>query len=289
MERELWSSLYAMAVRLDVASGSWLFNAADILSVYFWAVVNDRPMTWALCKANWPADLWPRKMPSQSTLSRRMRKDSTQRLMLEIEQTLLALVMTSHCLLSIIDGKALAISGVTKDKDAGYGRGAGCMQKGYKLYAVWGCGPLPLAWALAPMNVSEKAMARELIPSLPGGGYLLGDTEYDVTALYDLAAESGHQLLVPKRLKHKGLGHRSQSPHRLRSIELMKRPFGKAIHHFRSQIEREFGSLTSFGGGLVCLPAWVRRLPRVRNWVHAKLLVSAARWLAKHPEAPALA
>jgi hypothetical protein len=289
MERELWNSLYAMAVRLDVAWGSWLFNAADILSVYFWAVVNDRPMTWALCKANWPEDLWPRKMPSQSTLSRRMRNDGTQRLMLEIEHTLLALVMTSHCLLSMIDGKALAVSGVTKDKDAGYGRGAGCMQKGYKLYAVWSGGPLPLAWALAPMNVSEKAMARELIPSLPGGGYLLGDTEYDVTALYDLAAESGHQLLVPKRQKNKGLGHRPQSPHRLRSIELMKRPFGKATHRFRNQIEREFGSLTSFGGGLVCLPAWVRRLPRVRNWVHAKLLVNAARWLAKQPDAPALA
>jgi hypothetical protein len=69
----------------------------------------------------------------------------------------------------------------------------------------------------------------------------------------------------------------------------MKRPFGKATHRFRNQIEREFGSLTSFGGGLVCLPAWVRRLPRVRNWVHAKLLVNAARWLAKQPDAPALA
>jgi len=31
------------------------------------------------------------------------------------------------------------------------------------------------------MNVSEKTMARRLIPTLPGGGYLLGDAEYDAT------------------------------------------------------------------------------------------------------------
>lgn len=289
MERELWELLYAIAVRLDAKRGAWKFNASDVLGVYFWAVVHDRPMTWALSKAHWPEDLWLQSMPSQSTLSRRMRKDSTQRLMLEIEQTWLALIMAGGCLLRMIDGKPLAVSGVTKDKDAGYGRGAGSMQKGYKLHAVWARGPLPLAWALAPMNVSEKTMARQLIPSLPGSGYLLGDTEYDATTLYDLAAEAGHQLLVPKRQKHKGIGHRPQSPHRLRSIELMKRPFGKAIHRFRNQIEREFGALTNFGGGLICLPAWVRRFPRVRNWVHAKLLVNAARWFRKNPEVLAVA
>ncbi len=289
MERELWTLLYTMAVQLDAKRGAWKFNAADILAAYFWAVVHDRPMTWALCNAHWPEDLWPPNMPSQSTLSRRMRKESTQRLMLEIEETWLGLIMVSGCLLRRIDAKPLAVSGVTKDKDAGYGRGAGGMQKGYKLYAVWAGGPLPLAWGLAPMNVSEKTMARQLIPSLPGGGYLLADREYDSNALYEFAAKAGHQLLAPKRQKHKGIGHRWQSPHRLRSIELMKQPFGKSIHRFRNQIERDFGGLTNFGGGLTCLPPWVRRFPRVRNWVHAKLLVSAARWFRKHAEKPAFA
>lgn len=62
--------------------------------------------------------------------------------------------------------------------------------------------------------------------------------------------------------------------YRLHSIELMKRPFGKTLHRFRRQIERDFGNLVSFGGGLACLPPWVRRITRVRNWVHAKILVS---------------
>lgn len=163
------------------------------------------------------------------------------------------------------------------------------MQKGYKFFAVWSSGPLPIAWALAPMNKSEKAMARELIPTLPGGGYLLGDPEYDSNPLHELASKQGHQLLTPKRQKHRGVGHRKQSPNRLRGIELMKQPFGKSLYRFRRQIERNFGNLTSFGGGLTCLPPWARRITRVRNWVQAKLLINAARWFKNHPEVLAVA
>jgi hypothetical protein len=289
MERELWSLLYGMARKLDKRWGDWKYSTSDIVATYLWAVVHDRPMCWASDKANWPKGLWTKCLPSQSTLSRRMRGAAAQQLMTAIEQTWLAVVGVSHCLIRLIDGKPLAVSGVTKDADAGYGRGAGGMQKGYKLYAVWGTGPLPLAWGLAAMNKSEKTMARQLIPGLPGGGYLLGDSEYDCNALYDLAHESGYQLLAPKRQKQHGLGHRRQSPYRLRSIELMTTRFGKSVYRFRRQIERDFGNLTSFGGGLTCLPPWVRRFTRVRNWVNAKLLVNAARWFRNHPDVPALA
>ena len=289
MERELWTLLYTMAVKLDNPLGSWKYSTCEIVVVYFWSVVNDRPMCWSVRKANWPPDLCPFRLPPQSTLSRRMRRSDAEQLMTKIEETFLGLAGVSQLLIRMIDGKPLAVSGVTKDKDAGYGRGAGGMQKGYKFYAVWATGPLPLAWALAPMNRSEKTIARLLIPTLPGEGYLLGDPEYDCTALYDLAYEAGHQLLAPKRQKNSGLGHRRQSPNRLRSIELMKRPFGKALYRFRRQIERNFGNLVSFGGGLTCLPAWVRRFTRVRNWVQAKLLVNAARWTYRRPDTLALA
>lgn len=290
MERELWVLLYEVAVRLDSPWGSWKFSAADIVVVYLWGVLHDRPMSWSVQKANWPQELCPACLPSQSTLSRRMRSSDALQLMMEIEQMWLALTGVCQLLLiHIIDGKPLGVSGVSKDADAGYGRGAGGMQKGYKLHAVWGQGPLPLAWGLAPMNRSEKTMARLLIPTLPGGGYLLGDPEYDCNALHDLAHAADFQLVTPKRQKHRGLGHRPQSPYRLRSIELMQTSFGKALYRLRRQIERDFGNLVSFSGGLTCLPPWVRRFPRVRNWVHAKLLINAARWLRLHPEAIAFA
>ncbi len=289
MERELWKLLYWMAVKLDNPWGGWKYSTAEIVGVYLWSVVNDRPMDWSVDQANWPPDLGPQRLPQQSTLSRRMRRSDAEQLMSEIEQTFLGLVGVAQALIRMIDGKPLAVSGVTKDQDAGYGRGAGGMQKGYKLYAVWATGPLPLAWGLAPMNRSEKTMARQLIPTLPGEGYLLADAEYDSNALYDLAHDAGHPLLAPKRRKNQGLGHRRQSPNRLRSIELMKHSFGQSLYRFRRQIERDFGNLVSFGGGLTCLPAWVRRFTRVRNWVQAKLLVNAARWFKHHPHVLALA
>jgi hypothetical protein len=239
-------------------------------------------MTWGIDPANWPDNLRPLNLPPQSTLSRRMRRPDTLQLLLEIEQSWLALVGASHWLIRAIDGKPLAVSGVSKDADARYGRGAGGMQKGYKFFAVWAAGPLPLAWAVAPMNYSERTMARRLIPTLPGSGYLLGDSEYDCNDLYELAAAADHQLVARKRQKHRGLGHRRQSPHRLRGLELLKDTFGKTLYRFRRQIERDFGNLVSFGGGLASLPPWVRRFPRVRNWLHAKLLINAARWLHSH-------
>jgi hypothetical protein len=288
MERELWTLLYDMSMKLDKPWGGWKYSTADIVVVYFWSAVNDRPMRWSSNKANWPDDLRPKWLPSQSRVSLRMRRPDAQQLMMEIEQAWLGIVGVCQRLIRMIDGKALGVSGVSKDADAKYGRGAGGMQKGYKLHAVWPSGPLPLAWALAPMNTSEKRMARYLIPTLPGGGYLLADPEYDCNDLYDLAHAADHQLFVPKRQKHHGVGHRPQCPYRLRSIELMKTEFGKKLYRYRRQIERNFGNLVSFGGGLSCLPPWVRRFPRVRNWVHAKLLINAARWFRNHPEVTAL-
>ncbi len=275
MERELWMALYQFVSDSQVRGKGWLYTTGTFVMVYFWAVVHDRPMYWAVDKRNWPEDLCPGLLPSQLQLSRRLRGPDVAEMMTEIEHQFSAMIGAEQHLIRIIDGKPLEVS---KDADAGYGRSAGGKHKGYKLHVVHAGGPTPLAWALAPMNVSEKVMAAELIPTLPGEGYLLGDTEFDSNRLHDLAHEAGHQLVTPKRGKNQGLGHRRHSPYRLRSIELLKAPFGKALFRYRRQIEREFGTLVSFGGGLVCLPAWARGFHRVRNWVHAKILVNAARW-----------
>lgn len=284
MERKLWKILYQFAKSLTPQWGGWLYSDADIVGVYLWAVVQDRPMAWAVDKVNWPDDLQRPSLPSQSTLSRRVRSSKVMQLMIDIENALMSLAGAAKWLIHVIDGKSLTVSGVTKDKDAAYGRAAGGMAMGYKLHAIWNGGPLPVVWGLAPMNRSEKTMARLLIPELTGGGYLLADAEFDANPLYDLAHEHGYQLLAQKRRSKVGMGHRKQSPYRLRSIELQKRVFGQTLYTFRKQIERYFGNLVSFGGGLTCLPAWVRRFPRVRNWVHGKLLVNAARWFQNHPD-----
>jgi hypothetical protein len=289
MERELWRSLYLLARKLGNPWGSWRYSTAEVLGVYFWAVVHDRPTNWAIDPSQWPDDLRPEWLPSQSTMSRRLRKPETVELMTAVEQQLVALLALGQYLVHIVDGKALAVSAVSKDSDTGYGRGAGANQKGYKLHAIWSGGPIPVAWALAPMNASEKTMARHLIPTLVGGGYLLGDVQYDVGYLYELATEAGFQL-VARKTKGRGLGHRRQAPGRLRSIELLQTEFGRALYRQRSAIECRFGTLTCAGGGLAPLPAWVRRFNRVRNWVQAKILTAGVRWLINHePQKLALA
>lgn len=281
MERKLWSVMYLLARQFDNRWGSWRYSTADVLAAYFWAVVHDRPTSWAANPQQWPDDLRPALLPPQNTLSRRLRQPATVKLMTLVEQHLVALLALSGYLVQRIDGKALAVSGVSRDPDTGYGRGAGGKQKGYKLHAVWTTGPMPIAWGLAPMNVSEKTMARGLIPTLPGGGYLLADAQYDANYLYDLATEAGFQLVAKKRKDRGrgGLGHRRQSPGRLRSIALLQTGFGRALYNQRNAIEARFGTLTCYGGGLAPLPAWVRRFHRVRNWVQAKIIAAGVRGL----------
>ena len=127
------------------------------------------------------------------------------------------------------------------------------------------------------MNISENKVAEEMIPEITGGGYLLGDGEYDASPVFETAGTAGYQLLAPRENPRAGLGHCYQSPYRLRCIELMRSAFGRDIYRLRRGIERAYGNLTSFGGGLSPLPAWVRHQDRVWLWVSAKLLINGER------------
>lgn len=283
MERELWESLCRLAGMLYNRQGHSYYGDDLILAVYWWAVVHDRPVFWACQQDHWPADLASQRLPSQPTVSRRLRSPSVELLMHSVEQTLVTLSGAAGYWIRMIDGKPLTVGGPSKDADARWGRASGGLQKGYKLHAVWGAGPLPIAWTLAPLNVSERRVALQLVNDLPGEGYLLGDRQYDSAPLYEAAAAAGYQLIAPPQRSGRALGHRRQSEHRLRALELMDRPFGRALYRGRIQIEHCFAKLTSFVGGLGPLPFWVRRFHRVRLWVQAKLLLNALHYLKFQP------
>jgi hypothetical protein len=281
MERELWQALYLLATNLDKPWGRWKYSTAEIVGVYFWAVLHDRPTSWAAQPEEWPADLRPLRIPPQSTLSRRLQQADAVDLMTAVEQQLVVLIGLGQHWIHVLDGKPLAVSPISHDRDAAWGRGARGMQKGYKLHAVWNGGPLFTTWALTPMHCSEKTVARGLLQSMWGGGYLLADSSYDANYLYEDAAQAGFQLVAKKTPSRGrgGLGHRRNSPSRLRSIELLKTRFGAALYRQRGTIERQFGTLVSTGGILGPLPAWVRHFHRVRHWVQAKLILNALRWI----------
>jgi Transposase DDE domain len=287
MERELWSVLYrtVRAVAADFTQKYVQIPGWVILLTVVWAALHDRPLSWACDPDHWQSTrLRLPRLPSPATVSRRADSVGLGLLWRAVQERLRAANPPASWL-SFLDGKPLPVGGCSKDRDARYGRGAGTMDRGYKLHAVWSNGVVPEAWEVTPLNVAETVVARRLIPSLAGGGYLLADGDYDVNALFDLAWQRGYQLVTPAPKAPPG--RRRQSPQRLRSIALVQGEFGRALYRQRIGIEEAFGHISSFGGGLGPLPAWVRGLPRVRTWVWAKLLINAARIMKnKHLRQP---
>jgi hypothetical protein len=283
MERTLWEALYEAAMAAGYDPGPRRrpqFADRVIVAVYLWAVVHDRPTAWACDRRHWPERLMPRPLPSQPTMSRRLRTAAVRRL--------LNALLRPHrrpWWVRMLDGKPLPVGPCSKDPDARRGRCSGGWFLGYKLHAAWGPGAAPDAWEVLPADRGDATTARLLVPRCGGGGYLLGDSGYDSNPLHEAASRRGLQVVAPPKKPGRGLGHRPRAPGRLRSRELLRPPpypgggrrFGAALYACRPAIERSFGRLTGFGGGLGPLPAWVRRLWRVRLWVQAKLLVNAAR------------
>jgi len=281
MDRELWNQL--SQAMFDVARGfrrcpRQTYDTHRIVRLYLWSVLHDRPVIWATNPRSWSYSTRPQALPDQSTMSRRLRDAQTWCFLDKLARRVAGPVRP--VLIKALDGKPLVVAKHSADADATRGRGVGGFAKGYKLHAIWGGGPMPLAWSVRPLNVSEITEAQRLIPQLSDEGYLLADANYDRNVLYDQAAAHGHQLISQRQRPAVGLGHRRHSPHRLRSIQLLEQapsPFGRELYRRRRAIERDFAGLTGFGGGLQCLPSWVRSLPRVRLFVHAKLIINAAR------------
>jgi hypothetical protein len=280
MERELWPLLYRLIRRVanDFSQKNVRYQPWVVVAVSLWAALHDRPLSWACNPKNWSsASLRPCCLPSPSTLSRRAHSVATGVFRRALEQTIRD--SQEPALLAFLDGKPLSVPAISGDPDAGFGRGAGEKSKGYKLHTVISDRPLPEAWEVTPIQVAETKVAETLVGRLEYGGYLLGDGNYDANGVFDAAAANGYALRTPHPQANAGKGHHYQSPHRLRSIEACRTDFGKALLKARGEIERRFGTLASFGGGLAPLPAWVRRLHRVRSWVWDKLLINAARIL----------
>ncbi len=283
MEHQLWKAIVAQIAALDKTPRPTrtTFSDTQIVQVYYWAVIHDRPRARACDRRNWPPHLRAR-LPDPSTLSRRLRTPSVARLLQTLDDTLVRPARPG--LVSILDGKALVVGGCSKDPHAGYGRAAGGKAKGYKLHALAAATGGILAWRLAPMNTDERVMAARLLRAAGStlAGYLVADANYDSNPLHALCAASPEVRFIPRRRGRvdAGLGHRRQQPGRVEAIERLNHPYPAFVEQLlidRAAIEREFGNLVNWGGGLANLPAWVRTDPRVFRWVQAKLVLTACK------------
>jgi hypothetical protein len=280
MEHQLWKAMVAVLATLGKPrkrrTGD--FTDHDIVEVFYWAVLHDRSTHWACQASHWPIHRrrWP--LPSPGTMSRRLRTPAVVALLLALERRVVAPQQTG--LFWMIDGKPLVIGGCSKDRQAGYGRAANSKAKGYKIHALVDPTGALASWRLAPMNKDERVLAERMLKTAPIQGYVAADSNYDSNKLHALCDQRGQLQLVSRRRygPDHGTGHRKQSAGRLRSMQLTESPFpafARQLLRDRHGIERRFGQLVNWGGGLTCLPAWVRTHRRVHRWVQAKLVLTA--------------
>lgn len=285
MERELFVLLLQILDTLPEARhrpAKARFMDRDILLVWIFATLHDRPIHWACQRRNWPWHDRTRPLPSGSTMSRRLPTESIQRLSRRVLEAL-RVPAADAPQRYMLDGKPLPVSGNSADRDARFGRACGVMAKGYKLHCITDSSGNQQVFEVLSINVNEALVAKDLLARLPmlPGGVLLADGNYDCNDLYDLAAERGMQLIAARRKKNaRGLGHHRHSPHRLRAVTLREQDPG--ILGPRRLIEGHFGTMGNVIGGLSPLPNHVRGLARVRRWVTAKLLIDALHRLRRY-------
>jgi hypothetical protein len=289
-----------------------VFGDRLIILMLFWLVWHDRCLSWACDPTHYGRLFRPRRLPSISRFSRRVKTDRIQLVLQYVHDDLA--VRGTACpfeLLSYIDGKAALVSPVSKDPDAKRGKTGGGFAKGYKLHAYINEQRRVVVWCVTPLNIDEKLIGAELLNHLPPSHsqtdspanialqapLTLGDSNYDSANLHKEFAHHGRHLLTPLRgEKFVGPNGRSKQtlwamgPRRREVIQTWESCPGLAryIMHSRNSAEGTF-SVLSLAGGLDRLPGFVRRLPRVRRWIGCKIILYHARLIAQESERSAAA
>ena len=294
MDRELWTSIL-LAVQRAAARVGWnggrrkpVYVNWLIVAMYVWSVAHDRPLSWACRRQSYNGLFRPRRLPSVSQFTRRIKSDDCQRI-LQIVHDRFAQRQVSTAAI-YIDGKALPVSPVSKDRDAKRGRISGAFARGYKLHAAVNAARRIVIWSVMGLNEDEKTVARHaLLPNLPPlsrDGLVLADSHYDSGPLHQQVCEPRDLWLVhPLRGQDRAVG--TNRWWKLRQMPATRRalvslwadhlPLMRFVYKARQQIEGVFAVLTCTGGGLSNLPAWVRGLARVRRWVGVKIVLYNAR------------
>lgn len=244
-----------------------------IVAVLLWAALHDKPILWAAQPGNWPGDLRPRPLPSQSCLSRRLRQPGVLALLERFHQQLQTHLPASD--LKLIDGRPLPVGGCSKDRQAGYGYGAGLKQRGYKLHLWCDLQGRVEQWLVGPMNYAEPAAAVALIQHAGPAAYVLGDANYDNNTLYEQAGQRGLQwIALPRYARSRAPGHRRHSDYRLRVWAWLQSKAGRrVVRRARTAIERINGWQGQACINLGRLPHHIRGLHRVRLWTGMKIII----------------
>jgi hypothetical protein len=285
-----------------------VFGDRLIILMLLWLVWHDRCLSWACDRTHYGRLFRPRRLPSISRFSRRVKGDRIQSVLQQVHDDLA--VRGTACpfeLLSYIDAKAALVSPVSKDPDARRGKTSGGFAKGYKLHAFINEQRRIVVWCVTPLNTDEKLIATELLNYLPPSysqtdspasvalqsPLTLGDRGYDSANMQREFAQHGRHLLTPLR-GEKFVGPNGRSKCTLKDMGPRRREevaaweacpdLARYVMRSRNNAEGTF-SVLALACGLDRLPGFVRRLPRVRRWVGCKIILGHARMLAQEADA----
>jgi hypothetical protein len=280
--RILYQTIRRVAKSLPPPPRQFEYNDALIVAMLFWTVAHDRPMSWACKRTHYYGPFRPRRLPSVSQFCRRLQLERTWHILDGVFRCLARTdVITRLCCL---DGRPLTVGMCSKDPDANAGRVYGGFARGYKLHVLISADYRVISWCVTPLNVFEQKAAVAMVETQPVLGVVLADGNFDGGPLYDAVASKGGQLLTPVA-ENAGQSHHPQSPHRLAGIDFY-RDWGRYLYRERIRVEQALAHVSSFGGGLAPLPAWVRTLPRVRRWVGVKLTLYHVRRMLRTQKLP---
>lgn len=295
MDRDVWSIVIAAIKRASRAVGNdggraprypnWL-----VVAMYVWAVWHDRTLSWACDRTHYAGVFRPRgKLPSVSQFTRRVKADACDAILQRVHDGLAERGLLTEA--GYLDGKALPVSPVSKDRQATRGKVCGGFAKGYKLHAFVNERRRIVVWSVTGLNVAELSVAAEVLPHaapvLTRDAIVMMDGNYDSAPLHKGVADPlGMCLLHPLKGQqrvgpdgHHPVTQRQMGESRRRLVRCWdERPaLTGLVLKARDEIERVFGVLTCTAGGLANLPAWVRTLGRVRRWVGVKIILYNAR------------
>jgi hypothetical protein len=266
--------------------------------MYVWAAWHDRTLSWACDRTHYAGGLFrPRgPLPSVSQFTRRVKSDACDAVLQRVHDELAQRGLLSDE--GYLDGKALPVSPVSKDRQATRGKVCGGFAKGYKLHAFVNERRRIAVWSVTGLHEAEQSVAAELLPHvaprLTPEALVMMDGNYDSAPLHKGVAEPLGVCLLHRLKGQQHVGPGGHHPATLRQMghtrrELVRcweeRPDLAALAlKARDTIERVFGVLTCTAGGLAPLPAWVRTLGRVRRWVGAKIILYNARLKAQETQ-----
>ena len=133
MDGNLWKQVYQLVMTTEYPNPTTRTTHSDrvVVLVHLRATMDNISINRATHPESWIGWQRPQSLPSQSTMSRRLKKPAVTALLAAVEQRLRAIPTSSPSTPIVIDGRALATSKFTKDPDARWGYGTGGLDVGY--------------------------------------------------------------------------------------------------------------------------------------------------------------